>query len=39
MIVNLPGSPGGVKDGMAVLEPLLDHLLAQVTGGGDHDRA
>ncbi|MBF6214681.1 bifunctional molybdenum cofactor biosynthesis protein MoaC/MoaB [Nocardia puris] len=39
VIVNLPGSPGGVKDGMAVLEPLLDHLLAQVTGGGDHDRA
>ncbi|MFI9509779.1 bifunctional molybdenum cofactor biosynthesis protein MoaC/MoaB [Nocardia sp. NPDC052566] len=37
VIVNLPGSPGGVKDGIAVLEPLLDHLLAQVAGGGDHD--
>ncbi len=37
VIVNLPGSPGGVKDGMAVLEPLLDHLLAQVSGGGTHD--
>ncbi|MCP2287269.1 bifunctional molybdenum cofactor biosynthesis protein MoaC/MoaB [Nocardia amikacinitolerans] len=37
VIVNLPGSPGGVKDGMAVLEPLLDHLLAQVAGGGAHD--
>ncbi|WP_330229166.1 bifunctional molybdenum cofactor biosynthesis protein MoaC/MoaB [Nocardia sp. NBC_00508] len=37
VIVNLPGSPGGVKDGMAVLEPLLDHLLAQVAGGGSHD--
>src|SRR5690606_28694822 len=37
VIVNLPGSPGGVKDGMAVLEPLLDHLLAQVCGGGAHD--
>ncbi|MGW4774446.1 bifunctional molybdenum cofactor biosynthesis protein MoaC/MoaB [Nocardia sp. NPDC004278] len=37
VIVNLPGSPGGVKDGMAVLEPLLDHLLAQVAGGGNHD--
>ncbi|MEV6338600.1 bifunctional molybdenum cofactor biosynthesis protein MoaC/MoaB [Nocardia vinacea] len=37
VVVNLPGSPGGVKDGMAVLEPLLDHLLAQVAGGGNHD--
>jgi len=37
VIVNLPGSPGGVKDGMAVLEPLLGHLLAQVAGGGAHD--
>ncbi|MBF6101809.1 bifunctional molybdenum cofactor biosynthesis protein MoaC/MoaB [Nocardia cyriacigeorgica] len=37
VIVNLPGSPGGVKDGIAVLEPLLGHLLAQVAGGGDHD--
>ncbi|MFI7666708.1 bifunctional molybdenum cofactor biosynthesis protein MoaC/MoaB [Nocardia sp. NPDC049526] len=37
VVVNLPGSPGGVKDGMAVLEPLLDHLLAQVAGGGHHD--
>ncbi|MFI6041278.1 bifunctional molybdenum cofactor biosynthesis protein MoaC/MoaB [Nocardia sp. NPDC051321] len=38
VVVNLPGSPGGVKDGMAVLEPLLDHLLAQVAGGGSHDK-
>ncbi|WP_405491181.1 bifunctional molybdenum cofactor biosynthesis protein MoaC/MoaB [Nocardia sp. NBC_00511] len=37
VIVNLPGSPGGVKDGIAVLTPLLDHLLAQVAGGGNHD--
>ena len=32
-IVNLPGSPGGVKDGLAVLDDLLDHLVAQVAGG------
>ncbi|MFJ2664053.1 bifunctional molybdenum cofactor biosynthesis protein MoaC/MoaB [Nocardia fluminea] len=37
VVVNLPGSPGGVKDGMAVLGPLLDHLLAQVAGGGNHE--
>ncbi|MFC4126311.1 bifunctional molybdenum cofactor biosynthesis protein MoaC/MoaB [Nocardia rhizosphaerae] len=37
IVVNLPGSPGGVKDGIAVLEPLLNHLLAQVAGGGDHE--
>lgn len=37
VIVNLPGSPGGVRDGMAVLDPLLDHLLAQVAGGGSHE--
>ncbi|MFC9894349.1 bifunctional molybdenum cofactor biosynthesis protein MoaC/MoaB [Nocardia sp. NPDC127579] len=37
VVVNLPGSPGGVNDGIAVLEPLLDHLLAQVAGGGNHE--
>ncbi|MET0990553.1 MAG: bifunctional molybdenum cofactor biosynthesis protein MoaC/MoaB [Glaciihabitans sp.] len=37
VVVNLPGSPGGVKDGLAVLDGLLDHLVAQIAGGGTHD--
>lgn len=35
-IVNLPGSPGGIEDGMSVLDPLIDHLLAQIDGVKDH---
>jgi len=37
VIVNLPGSTGGVRDGLAVLDELLEHLVAQVAGGGDHE--
>ena len=36
LVVNLPGSTGGVRDGVAVLAPVLEHALAQLRGGGDH---
>ena len=35
LIVNLPGSSGGARDGMAVLGPVLQHAVSQLRGG-DH---
>jgi molybdenum cofactor synthesis domain-containing protein len=37
LIVNLPGSSGGVKDGLGVLADVLEHALDQL-GGKDHTR-
>ena len=37
LIVNLPGSAGGVRDGMAVLAPVLGHAVSQINAG-DHPR-
>ncbi|TPW72816.1 bifunctional molybdenum cofactor biosynthesis protein MoaC/MoaB [Schumannella sp. 10F1B-5-1] len=36
VVVTLPGSTGGVRDGIAVLDGLLDHLLQQLAGHADH---
>jgi molybdenum cofactor synthesis domain-containing protein len=35
LVVNLPGSRGGVQDGLAVVVPLLRHAVEQITGS-DH---
>jgi molybdenum cofactor synthesis domain-containing protein len=35
LVVNLPGSRGGVKDGLAVVAPLLVHAVEQIVGS-DH---
>jgi hypothetical protein len=36
LVVNLPGSTGGVRDGAVVLAPVVLHALEQLAGGGDH---
>ncbi|WP_308796943.1 MogA/MoaB family molybdenum cofactor biosynthesis protein [Agromyces silvae] len=36
LIVNLPGSPGGARDGIEVVLPVARHAIAQLDGG-DHD--
>jgi molybdenum cofactor synthesis domain-containing protein len=38
VVVNLPGSSGGCRDGIAVLRPLLVHAVEQARGG-DHVRS
>ncbi|AZG45605.1 MogA/MoaB family molybdenum cofactor biosynthesis protein [Gordonia insulae] len=35
LVINLPGSTGGVRDGLSVLDGVLDHALDQIRGG-DH---
>ena len=32
LIVNLPGSTGGVRDGLGVLDPIIDHAVQIVRG-------
>ncbi|HEV8561151.1 MAG TPA: molybdenum cofactor biosynthesis protein MoaE [Actinophytocola sp.] len=37
LVINLPGSTGGVRDGLGVLDGVLEHALDQLAGG-DHPR-
>lgn len=37
LVVNLPGSPSGVKDGLAVLDGIVDHAVALLRGRTQHD--
>jgi len=32
LIINLPGSPGGVRDGLAVLDRIIDHAISILRG-------
>ncbi|MGF7237687.1 MAG: MogA/MoaB family molybdenum cofactor biosynthesis protein, partial [Frankia sp.] len=36
LLVNLPGSTGAVRDGIAALAPVIAHAVRQVRGGDDH---
>ena len=37
LIVNLPGSSGGVRDALSALEPIVDHAVDVLSGKNSHD--
>ena len=39
LVVNLPGSPGGVKDSLSVFESIVDHAVDVVRGKASHHEA
>lgn len=39
LIINLPGAPNGVKEGLAVLDTFLDHAVELLTGANAAHRA
>lgn len=40
LIVNLPGSPAGVKDSLSALDPIVEHAISVLRGEvGDHGKA
>ncbi len=36
LIINLPGSPSGVRSGVEALKPILEHALRQLKGEREH---
>jgi molybdenum cofactor synthesis domain-containing protein len=38
LIVNLPGSPGGCRDGFALIKPALSHAVELIAGGRSEHR-
>ena len=38
LIVNLPGSPGGCRDGFALIKPALPHAIELIAGGRSEHR-
>ena len=39
LIVNLPGSPGGVRDALGALDPIVVHACDVLRGSAVHDRS
>ena len=38
LVINLPGSPKGVRECFAVIRPVLDHAVKILAGGGHEEK-